>query len=84
MKAWDALDAVWAAMARLNTAEEALSHMRQLACILESLALTSGWTKLNFPIGLSMAVVLHFQRYCLLYIVALALITQVSFPRYCT
>ena len=63
LAAWLALDIAWTAMTGPNTAEESLSHMQHMASSLQCLATAPGWTKLNFPMGLSMAVMLHIQRY---------------------
>ena len=62
LEAWLALDTAWTAMPGLNTAKEALSHMRHMASSLHRLASTPGWTQLNFPMGLSIAVMLHIRR----------------------
>lgn len=62
LEAWSALDTAWSAMTGLNTPKEALSHMRHMASSLHRLASTPGWTQLNFPMGLSMAVMLHIRR----------------------
>ena len=59
---WIALDAAWTAMKGANNAESALEHLNEMACVLLSVASDAGWIKLNFPLGLSMAVVLHFER----------------------
>ncbi|KAL3154616.1 hypothetical protein ABBQ32_014066 [Trebouxia sp. C0010 RCD-2024] len=66
LEAWFALDTAWTAMIGPNTAEEALSHMWHMASSLHRLASTPGWTQRNFPVGLSMAVMLHIRRenYC--------------------
>ena len=63
LDAWLALDTAWTAMTAPNTAEESLSHMQYMASSLQCLATAPGWTKLNFPMGLSMAVMLYIQRY---------------------
>lgn len=49
-----------------NTAEEAMSHMQHMASSLQGLVSAPGWTKLNFPMGLSMAVMLDMRRYFIL------------------
>ena len=61
-----------------NTAEEALSHMQHMASSLQRLATAPGWTKLNFPMGLSMAVMLHIQRY----LISTVLYAKTSEPTY--
>ena len=66
LDAWLALDTAWTAMTGANTAEESLSHMQHMASSLQRLATAPGWTKLNFPMGLSMAVMLHIQRYLII------------------
>lgn len=63
LDAWHALDTAWTAMTGLNTAKEAMSHMQHMASSLRGLASAPGWTKLNFPMGLSIAVMLDMQRY---------------------
>ena len=63
LAAWLALDTAWTAMTGPNTAVESLSHMQHMASSLQILATAPGWMKLNFPMGLSMAVMLHIQRY---------------------
>lgn len=62
LEAWFALDNAWTAMTGVDTAKEALIHMRQMASSLRCQACTSGWTQRNFPMGLSMAVMLNVRR----------------------
>ena len=56
--AWRALVGVWSAMSAQCTPDESLSHIEQLALVLSSKAALPGWTKLDFPEGLMMAMAL--------------------------
>ncbi len=61
--AWRALVAVWRAMSAPCTADELLSHMDKLALALYSKASSQGWTRVDFPVGLLMSMVLQSTRY---------------------
>ncbi len=61
--AWRALVGVWSAMSAHCTPDELLTHIEQLALALSSKAALPGWTKLDFPAGLMMAMALLTTRY---------------------
>ena len=60
--AWRALVSVWSAMSAQCTPDKLLGHIEQLALALSSKAALPGWTKLDFPAGLMMAMALLTTR----------------------
>ena len=61
--AWQALLTLWVALSKLHTADDMLSNMEQLAMALIGKASSPSWTRLDFPVGLMMSMVLLTIRY---------------------